>query len=225
MKKLYSVCLTIILIILLVPALDAQKKRLNAVTIAVPADSIAQFIKPLLPYRIDVGENFTGAIWVKSIENIRIGDNRIFFSSQIYGKDIKYVAKIQKRKVSLILGEIDLQNNWQASFRYVESQKRIFIKPQVEYQSDEKELSQGDAVINALLMVLNDTEYEIDVNRLKPVTHEFNKKILTVDMSISDIYTKNNTLFIEVVPNPRIDDIKGNSGVEIENTKAYIKRK
>ena len=210
MKRLYSVCLTIILIILLVPALDAQKKSLNAVTLVVPADSIAQFIKTLLPYRIDVGENFTGALWIKSIENIRIGDNKIFCSTHIFGKDIKYVTNIQKRKVTLVLGEVDLQKNWQASWRYAESQKKIFIKPQIENQSNEKELSQGDAILNTLLMALSDTEYEIDVNNLKPITQVINKKILTVNMSISDVYSKNNTLFIDVVPTPRIDDRSGN---------------
>ncbi len=194
---------------LIVPALAAQKKNLNAVTLVVPADSIAQSIKTLLPYRIDVGENFTGAIWVKSIENIKIGDNRVFFSTHIYGKDIKYVTKIQKRKVSLVLGEVDLQNNWQASLRYVESQKMIFIKPQIENPGNEKELSQGDAILNALLIAISDMEYPIDVNDLKPITHGFNKKILTVNMSISDVYTKNNKLFIDIVPTPRIEDRTG----------------
>ncbi len=210
MKRLHIACLATVLVFLLVPAIAAEKKNTSVVTLVIPADSIAQFIKPLLPYRIDAGENFKGAMWVKSIENIKIKDNKIIFSTHIYGKDIKYVTKIQKREVSLLLGGVDLQNNWQASLRYDQNKKTLFIKPHIENPGNEKELSQGDAILNALLIALSDLEYPIDVNDLKPITHEFNKKILIINMSLSDVYTKNNKLFINVVPTPLIDEETGN---------------
>jgi hypothetical protein len=206
MKKLHIPGIAAILVLLLISPSTAEKKNANAVTVVVPAESIAQFIKPLLPYRIDIGENFSGAIWVKAVKNIKIKNNRIFFSTHIYGKDIKYVTKVQKRKVSLVLGGVNLQNNWDASLRYDETKKKIFIKPHIENPSNEKELSQGDSILNALLIALSDMEYPIDVNDLKPITYEFNNKILSINMSISDVYTKNNKLFINIVPTPRIDD-------------------
>jgi hypothetical protein len=210
MKRLHIACLLIILVFLLSPALAAEKKNTGAVTVVVPADSIAQFIMPLLPYRIDAGENFRGAMWVKSIENIKIKNNQIFFSTHIYGKDIKYVAKVQKREVSLLLGGVDLHNNWQASLRYDQNKKMLFIKPHIDTPGNEKELSQGDVVLNTLLMALSDLEYPVEINDLKPIMHEFNKKMLTISMSIYDVYTKNNKLFISIVPAPRIDDGMGN---------------
>ena len=210
MKRLHIAGLATFLVFLLIPAFAAEKKNTGAVTIVVPADSVAQFIKPLLPYKIDAGENFAGAMWVKSIEDIKIKNNRIFFSTHIYGKDIKYVTKLQKREVSLLLGGVDLQNNWQASLRYDQDKKMLFIKPHIDMPGNEKELSQGDVVLNTLLMALSDLEYPIDVNEVKPITSEFNKKKLTINMSISDVYTKNNKLFINIVPTPRIDDGTGN---------------
>ena len=123
MKKLRRAYLATILVFLLVPAIAAGKKNTNALTLVIQADSIAQFVKPLLPYRIDAGENFKGAMWIKSVDNIQIKGNRIFFSTHIFGKDIKYVTKVQKREISLELGGVNLQNNWQTSLRYDESTK------------------------------------------------------------------------------------------------------
>ena len=206
MKKLLITGIATILVLLIISVSTAEKKNINAVTVVVPAESIAHFIKPLLPYKIDFGENFSGLIWVNSIEDIRIENNRIFFSTHIYGKDIKYVTKVQKRDISLILGGINLHNNWQASLRFDKSKKKLFIKPRIENSSNEKELSQGDILLNELFIALSDMEYPIDVNDLKPISAEFNNKVLTIDMSISDIYTENDKLFIDIIPTSRIVD-------------------
>jgi hypothetical protein len=79
MKKLHLSVIAAILVFLLISVSTAEENNVNAMTAVVPADSIAQFIKPLLPYRIDFGENFTGEIWIKSIENIKIKKIEYFF--------------------------------------------------------------------------------------------------------------------------------------------------
>ena len=74
MKKLHIFGVATILTLFFVSPAIAEKKNSDELSIVVPADSIARFIKPLLPYRIDFGENFSGSIWVKSIKNIKIKD-------------------------------------------------------------------------------------------------------------------------------------------------------
>jgi hypothetical protein len=208
MKRLRIAGLAVLLVLIFLPARAAENKNAHAATVVVPAESIAHFVKPLLPFRIDAGENFKGALWVKSIENIRIKKNRIYFSTHIYGENIKYVTKVQKREVSLELGSVDLQNNWQASVRYDDKQKKLFIKPHIEEPDSKNELSQGDAILNTLLMALSDLEYPIDVNDLKPIRQEFNNRVLIINMVISDVYTKSNRLFVNIVPTPRIEEEK-----------------
>jgi hypothetical protein len=109
MKKLHLSVIAAILVFLLISVSTAEENNVNAMTAVVPADSIAQFIKPLLPYRIDFGENFTGEIWIKSIENIKIKKNRIFFSTHIYGKNIKYVTyEFNKKILTINMGISDV---------------------------------------------------------------------------------------------------------------------
>lgn len=206
MKRLPVAGIAAILFLLIIFPSTADVKNIDEVTVVVPEDSIAQFIKPLLPYRIDFGENFSGSFWIKSIENIKIKNDRIFFSTHIYGKDIKYSAKISNQKVSLLLGSVNLQNNWEASLKYDKNNKKLLIKPHVEDPGNKKDLSQGDILVNALLIALSDIEYPIDVSNLKPITSDLNNQVLTINMVISDVYAENSKLFLKIIPTARIDD-------------------
>ena len=76
------------ILFLLVSSSTAQVDSLKETTVVVPAESLARVIKPLLPYKIDLGKNFLGSFFVQSIENIRIEKGKILFSSLISGKDI-----------------------------------------------------------------------------------------------------------------------------------------
>ena len=196
-----------IILLLLATASTAQVDSLKEMTVVVPADSIARVIKPLLPYRIDLGKNFLGDFWVKSIENIRIKNDKIFFSSLISGKDIKYATKIGKQVVKFVVGDVDLTSRWEVSFNYDKSKKTIFIKPYLQDSKNEKEFSQGDALLNTLLTALSGIEYPVELDNLKPIKSEFYNQLLTVKMDISGIYTGDDKLFVEVIPTAHIDTL------------------
>lgn len=201
MKKLQSIAIALILFpCLFYPAAAAQLKDFKELTVVVPEDRITKFIKPLLPYRIEIGKNFSGSFWVKSIENIRIIEDGISFSAHITGKDIGYTAKIGKQTASFKVGDVNLRNHWAASLRFDKSKKKLFIKPHVESPQDKKDFSQGDIILDTLFNALSDMEYPVDVNRIEPITAELYDTVLTINMDVSDIYAVNNKLFIEIIP-------------------------
>ena len=197
MKKLPVI--TIIFFLLFSPA-PAQPKKIKELTVVVPAESIAKFIQPLLPFSIDMGENFSGSFWVKSIDNIKITKDGVSFSAHIYGKDIGYSAKIGKQIASFKVGDVNLRNHWEASLRYDKSKKKLFLKPHIESPVNKKDFSQGDILIDTLFNALSDMEYPIDVNRIKPITTRLYHTELTINTDISDIYTNHNMLYIEIIP-------------------------
>ena len=189
-----------ILFFLSFSAAPAQVNNIKELTVVVPAESIAQFIQPLLPYSINIGKNFSGSFWVKSIENIKITKDRVSFSAHIYGKDIGYSAKIGKQTASFKVGNVNLRNHWEASLRYDKSKKMLYIKPHVEGPQNMQDFSQGDILIDTLFNALGDIEYPIDVNRIQPITTEIYDTELTINTDISDIYADSNKLFIEIIP-------------------------
>ena len=203
MKKISVIIITFALIFLQFSPGSAQVKNIKELTVVIPAESIAKFIQPLLPYSIDIGKNFSGSFWVKSIENIKITKNRISFSAHIYGKDIEYSAKIGKQTASFKVGNVNLRNHWEATLRYDKSQKKLYIKPHVEGPQNKDDLSQGDILIDTLFNALSDIEYPIDVDRIKPITTELYDTELVINTDISDVYTDDNKLFIEIIPTPQ----------------------
>ena len=199
-KKLYMTAIVAILFFLSFSAAPAQVNNIKELTVVVPAESIAQFIQPLLPYSINIGKNFSGSFWVKSIENIKIAKDKVSFSAHIYGKDIGYSAKIGKQTASFKVGNVNLRNHWEASLRYDKSKKMLYIKPHVEGPQNMQDFSQGDILIDTLFNALGDIEYPIDVNRIQPITTEIYDTELTINTDISDIYADSNKLFIEIIP-------------------------
>jgi hypothetical protein len=206
MKKFPTVTLTFILSVLLISPALAQVRNNKELTVVVPAESIAKFIQPLLPYSIDMGENFSGSFWVKSIENIKITKDRISFSAHIYGKDIGYSAKIGKQTARFKVGDVNLRNHWEASFRYDKSKKKLYLKPHIESPQNKKDLSQGDILIDTLFDALSDIEYPIDLNKINPITAEIHHSELTINTEISDVYSNQGKLYIEIVPTAQKKD-------------------
>jgi hypothetical protein len=200
MKTLRKITISLSLFFLLFSQAPAQVKNFKELTVVVPAESIAKFIQPLLPYNINIGENFSGSFWVQSIENIKIIRDRISFTAHIYGKDIVYTAKIGKQTASIKVGNVNLRNHWQASLRYDKSKNKLFIKPHIESPKNKKDFSQGDILIDTLFNALSDIEYPIDVNRIKPITTEIYDTEMTINTDISDVYADGNMLLIEVIP-------------------------
>ena len=200
MKKLKMTAIVAILFFLLCSQASAQDNNFKELTVVIPAEGITKFIQPLLPYRIDIGKNFSGSFWVKSIENIKITKNKVSFMAHIYGRDIRYSAKIGKQTANFKVGKVNLRNHWEASLRYDKIKKKLYIKPHIEGPKNKKDFSQGDILIDTLFNALSDIEYPIDVNRIKPMTTKLYHTELTINTDISDVYADNNRLFIEIIP-------------------------
>jgi hypothetical protein len=196
-----------IALLILVSSSAAQVDSLKEMTVVVPAQSLEKAIQPLLPYKIDLGKNFIGSFFLKSIENIKIKNDKILFSSLISGKDIKYATKIGKQVVNFVVGDVNLPSRWEVSFKYDKVQKKLLITPYLQGTKNDKEFSQGDALLNALLTALSSIEYPIALDKLKPVKSEFNNQLLTLNTDIADIYALNDKLFIEIIPTVQIDSL------------------
>jgi hypothetical protein len=186
----------------------AQVNGLQETTMVVPAESLAKVIKPLLPYKIDLGQNFIGSFFVQSIKDIRIEKDRILFSSLIHGENIKYATKIGSQVVNFVVGDVNLPNQWEVFFNFDKRKKILLVKPFVKGPADPKGLSQGDALLNSLFEAFSGVEYPVELSNIKPVTSEFYRHLLTLNTEIADIYGAVNKLFIEMTPTVQIQPPK-----------------
>ncbi len=208
MKRLICIVIVPVILVLVVLPATAQVNGLHEMTMVVPAESLAKVIIPLLPYKIDLGQNFIGSFFVQSIENIKIEKDRILFSSVISGKDIKYATKIGKQVINFVVGNVNLPNQWDVFFNYDKEKKILFVKPLVKGPADRNGFSQGDALLNTLLEAFSGIEYPVELNNLRPVTSEIHNQLLTLNTDIADVYGADNKLFIKLIPTVKIAGLK-----------------
>jgi len=200
MKVLNRSVTAAVIIFLLVSVSAAQVDSFKEMTVVIPAQSLDSAIKPMLPYKIDFGKNFIGSLYIQSIDNIQFKKGKILFSSLISGKDIKYATKIGKQTINFVVGEVNLPSRWEVAFKYDKSKQRLLVFPSLQGSKDEKDFSQGDALLNALLTALGSVEYPFDLSNLKPIKSEFYHQLLTLKVDVADIYAADDRLFVELIP-------------------------
>ncbi|MBN1847354.1 MAG: hypothetical protein JW932_02085 [Deltaproteobacteria bacterium] len=183
----------------------AETANDQPITITVPEETIRHFIKNLLPYEITMGENFTGALWVQTIDRLDIGTNHVVFFMKVLGKDIEFSTKIGKRILSLKFGEADVSCICEASLRYDKEKKTLFITPQVKEFVGAAQAGQAGEALKLLLKSLSNIEYAIDLHEIDPIQSELQNKLVAIHFDIFDIYSKNNELFVMIIPRVATD--------------------
>jgi len=196
MKKIVSIIVTLIFCFsLFIPYSSATTDKKNEITIVIPEKVVAKFINDVLPIEITRPKGYSGVIWVKSIDKLKLGINKVSFSVNMCGKDVKYTAKIGNLSTILNLGNIDISFNCEASIRYDKEKNILYMRPKI------MEKGNGNELLWPLLAILmNDKEYPVEIQKLKPIITEFSSKTATINMDISDVYITNNRLFIGIRP-------------------------
>jgi hypothetical protein len=207
MKRIYAIMfINLAFVFLFNLNTFAQKENAEHISIILPTESIAKFVTRLLPYEINMGENISGSFLIKSIDNIKIEDNKISFSSSIYGKDITYSVKMGQQTASIEIGSVNLLNDWESSIRFDVDKKVLYIKPHLKKPVDTKKENYNEILINSIFIAFSDIEYPVDLQEIDPITTEIMDKLLTVNFEILNIYAANNKMTIEFRPIPHLSD-------------------
>ncbi len=68
--------------------------------------------------RLEKMENFTGRLWVHSIEKLFLGNNIVSFIARVQGKDLAYMRKIAGYPAAVKFGAVDLTFDCSASLSF-----------------------------------------------------------------------------------------------------------
>jgi len=197
-KRIPDIIFTLIFCLsLFIPSSFATTDERNEITIVIPARVIAKFINDVLPIEISKGKKFSGVIWVKSVDKLKLEIDKVSFSVNIYGEDIKYTGKIGKLSTSLSFGNIDTSFSCDASIRYDKEKNILYVKPKI------VERGNRNKILLPLLLELIDKEYPVELQKLKPIITKFGDKSATIDMDIANVYTVHDRLLIAIRPRVR----------------------
>lgn len=195
MKRIPDIiCASIFCLSLFVPYSFATTDEKDEITIVIPARVMAKFINDALPIKITRTKKFSGVIWIKSVDKLKLEIDKVSFSVNIYGEDIKYTGKIGDLSMSLSFGNIDTSFDCDASIRYDKEKSILYIRPKI------VERRNKNKILLRLLAELIDKEYPVEIQKLKPIVTRFGDKSVTIDMDISNVYAVHNRLLIGISP-------------------------
>lgn len=173
----------------------AAADKNNEITIVIPARVLQGFINEVLPVEITTNKKVSGVLWIKSIEDLRLGLDKVWFTAAIHGENIAYSGKIGGLPVNLRFGAIDSSLSCEASIRYDSVKRLLYIRPKVV-----EEGKKGDVLWLLLVSILSEGEYPVEIQKLEPIAARVSNKTVEIDMDISNIYTTNDRLFIALRP-------------------------
>jgi hypothetical protein len=178
----------------------AETESPKPISVTIPAEAIHHAMGGLLPFEIPMGPNFSGALWVQTIEKLEIGKNGVTFFTRVLGKDIEFSTKIGSQVLNLKFGKANVSSNCEASFRYDREKKLLYITPRVQEFIDAEKSGQAGEVLMPLLEGLSNIEYAVDLKKIDPLRGELQNKILLVHFDIVDIYSDNNQFHVKILP-------------------------
>jgi hypothetical protein len=173
----------------------AAADKNNEITIVVPRGALQAFINEVLPVEITTHEKVSGHLWIRSIDNLRLGLDKVWFTTTIHGVNIAYKGKIGGLPANLRFDALDSTLNCEASIRYDSKQGLLYVRPKVA-----EEGKKGNVLWLLLVSFLSDEEYPVEIQKLKPIAARVSDKTVEIDMDISNIYTVNDRLFIALQP-------------------------
>ena len=196
MKKTGNTVLSFVLcLFLLSPWARAEIGKKNKITIIIPEEVIGRLINDTLPVEVTAVKKLSGTIWVQSIDKVNLGKNQIFFSAHLLGKDVEYTDKIGSVSASIAIGNLDLLFDFDTIIRYDKEKQILYLKPKITSRADK------DVALTHLMETLTgDSEYPVDMQRLKSFVTRVGKSQIMINMNISDVYTSKHQLIIEIKP-------------------------
>jgi hypothetical protein len=95
----------------------------------------------------------------------------------------------------LSFGNANLAFNCDAALRYDRKKKLLFVKPEIIAEETENE-----SLSVLLATLVSGQEFPIEIQRIKPMITKLGNNTLTLNMTISNIYTLKDILIIAIKP-------------------------
>jgi len=173
----------------------AASDKDREITLVVPERVLQEFINEVLPVELTAHEKVSGILWIRSIEDLRLGLDKVWFTATIHGENIAYKGSVGGIPANLRFGALDSTLHCEATIRYDGEKRLLYVRPKIV-----EEGKKGDVLWILLVALFSEREYPVEIQKLKPIATQFSDKKVEIDMDISRIYTANGRLLIGVRP-------------------------
>ncbi len=204
-KKANALILGIILLLTAVAAEPALGAATGAVTVMVPVEVIKTAFDRLLPLELTPIKQLSGKLWLKSVQQLKFGDNQASFLTAVHGKRIG----LNMGSLIVDIGTVNLSFHSLVKLRFDSARRILYIKPHVTQKNIQADKKSTGSDLTQLLSVFNEVEYPIAMKALRPIVANTSSGKIFINMKISNIYTRKGMLYVELVPHFDKRPVKG----------------
>ncbi len=114
---------------------------------------IINFIKVTLPLNLENGPYLKGNVWIQTIDQVKIGSNKVEFEIMIQGKSLKFETHLGKKVMLFDIGNLN------AVFSCDASKRLLYITPNILQESNGNDANQFSDNLLQMLSLANGKEY------------------------------------------------------------------
>ncbi len=190
---------TAILFILLTGTLSSAASRQAPITMHVPVSVVSEAVAKSLPVPVDINSTaLVGSVFIQKIENLQFRKDTLSSRISIVGHDLHIVTSIGGHDLRMKIGALDMRFQCDATIRYHAPSQTLFLKPVI---TDLQASSQNKTdVASAIVLLFNNREFPIQIDRLKPIVTNTGSKFLSISMNIEDIRLQPDNLLLRIIP-------------------------
>ncbi len=190
---------TTILFILLTGALSSADSQKDIIRMNVPVSVVKSAVDKSIPldFKID-SDTLLGSIFIEKIENLRFQKDKLSSHISISGHDLKIVTSIGGHNLHMKIGTLSMGFQCDATIRFDAPSQTLFLKPIItDLQSSN---DQKTDIASAIVLLFNNREFPLHIDKLKPFVADTGNKVLTVSMNIAEIKVQPDSLLLSITP-------------------------
>lgn len=191
--------ITTLLLIFMTGTTSLASTQQRSITMSLPDSVLKEVILKILPLEFGVqSETLLGSVTIDKIENLQLLEKKLSSHITLSGHKLNLVTNIAGHAIRMKIGTLTLSFQCDATIRFDVRTQILYIRPTVtEIQAAD---SKKADVASALVLLFNNREFPIEIEKLNPIMADTGSKILNISMDIANIQLRPNILQMDITP-------------------------
>ncbi len=206
MNPIKQIILTLLYLIFATPLAHAEQQQAH-IGMNLPQSIIKEAIEKTLPlsFKID-SDTLLGSLSIDRIENLQLKKNIISSRISISGHELDLVTNIAGHDLRVKIGSLSVSFQCDTTIRFDRKSQTIYLRPTV---TEVQPGNSGKAdIASALILLFDNQEIPLRLEKLQPILADTGSKTLTVSMHIAAIQVLPKSLQLYITPRIGVNKTK-----------------
>ncbi len=177
-----------------------QAAAQEAISVTVPAKTIASSIKAVLPLKLDTSKlPLKGDFVIVDVSNLQITDGAVSCKLKLAGKDMGLSTDIGGRRINLDVGNVQLNVDANTILRFDAAKQTLYLQPVIK-NAQSSGSGRAAQVAPTLAALLDGQQFPIALQPLQPALIQTGTKRITIKTRIINVRPKKGQLQLQLLP-------------------------